>query len=233
MKRLMLVCLLAVSSHGWAVDLDPECYALYDMFIKLDSRATIARSNISGEMHDAQCWPSLQGRYGDQHTKQPVISTCDDLVPHVIQITNNQSANGVRILQIYNAEPMTYKTIDKVANNMGLDVITDHKGRSGRVQRNLKHDGKFYVKNKGYYLSPADWAKWWDDQDAIKHGNDGIVLVPNSEPFVASPPTGAHRILDCSAEARYTDGIWLIQMHLDRDLDGQEFVGIAGLMELR
>ena len=232
MKRLVMACLLAVSSHGWAADLDPECYVLYDMFTRLDSRATVARSNIAGEMHDLQCWPALQGATYTQHDTQPqpLISTCADLVPHIVRIVDEQS--DLKILKVYNAKPMTYDTIDKVADGHGIfRIVTDNQGRSARVRQSLKHDDKIYVKGEQHYKEPFDI--WSMNPDAPTYGDKGTVLVPNSEPFLANPPTGTQRILDCSAEARYTDSMWLIQMHLDRDSSGEEFIGMAGLIELR
>ena len=235
MKRIVMAYLLAVSSHGLAADLDPECYALYDMFIKLDSRATIARSNIAGEMHDRQCWPALQDASYTQYDPQPqpLISTCADLVPHIIRLVEEQS--DMKILKVYDAKPLTYATIDRVASGHSLfQTVTDNQGRSARVRQSLKYHDKVYVPGKQHYKD-AGWAQFgaFAPPDAPTYGDKGTVLVPNSEPFLAGPPTGTQRILNCSAEARYTDGMWLIQMHLDRDSGGEKFIGMAGLMELR
>ena len=239
MKRLMMACLLAVSSQGWTADLDPECYTLYDMFTRLDSRATIARSNIASEMHDRQCWPALQGAtYTQRDTQpQPLISTCNDLVPHIIRLVDEQS--DLKILKVYDAKPMTYDTIDKVAG--GHDIIrtvTDNKGRSARFRQRLKHgDMPYHVGKQHYTIPGAGTGTYNEDGHYVIHGNiyddKGVVLVPNSEPFAASPLAGTQRILDCSGEARYADDTWLVQMYMDRDADGEDFIGIAGLMELR
>lgn len=51
-------------------------------------------------------------------------------------------------------------------------------------------------------------------------------------PFAPKPLSGTTRVLDCSAEARFTNGSYLIQMYLDRDSDGQEFFGMVPLMDL-
>ena len=235
MKRLLMACLLAAFSHGVSAELDPECYRLYDMFTKLDSVATIARSNIAGEMLDRQCWPALQdGAYTQPAVQpQPVISTCNDLVPHIIQLVENQT--DLKILKVYDPKPMNYETIDKVAGGHDVfQIVTDNRGRSARVRQSLKHDDKVYVRGQGHYKD-AGWAQFgaFAPPDAPTYGDKGTVLVPNSEPFLAGPPTGTQRVLNCSAEARYTDGLWLIQMHLDRDSGGEEFIGMAGLMELR
>lgn len=227
-RQLILACLLAISSHGWAADLDPECYELYDQFLAAD---WVNVGRIAGRMHDIQCWPALQASDAHQPS-QPVISSCTDLVPHVIQMVNDQAhANGYSILQIYDAKAMTYQTIDRVANNMHELVTNAATGQSLQVPKKLKHDDKIYVRGEGHYLSWVDWKSL--NPNAVKYGSDGTVLVPNSEPFAASPLAGATRLLDCSGEARYTDGTWLIQMYLDRDPNGQEFVSVSGLTELR
>ena len=51
-------------------------------------------------------------------------------------------------------------------------------------------------------------------------------------PFVAKPLSGTIRVLDCSAEARFTQGSYLIQMYLDRDSSGREFYGWQELVPL-
>ena len=228
MKRLMMACLLAVSSHGWATGLDPECYELYDQYLAATDWVVVGQT--ADKMHDMQCWPALQG----SSTALPPATDCDGLVPHVIKMVNDQAhVNGYSILQAADAKAMTYETIDRVA--MGHNVFmtsTDNRGRSMQVRQPLKHDDKIYVKERGYYLSRRDWSRM-NDNNAAKYGNDGTVLVPNSEPFAASPLTGNTRTLDCSAEASFTQGSYLIQMYLDRNSNGQEFIGMQVLMELR
>ena len=238
MKRLILACLLAVSSHGWASDLNPECHTLYDMFSRLDSRATIARSDIAGEMMAMQCWPALQGASHTQHDIQPATD-CGSLVPHVMKMINDDARDnnkGYSLLSITDAKPMTYETIDRVAGGHGLyETVTDYTtGHSVNVLKKLKYNDKIYVRNKGFYLSESDWTwRGADGSTIVKIGNDGTVLVPNNEPFAAKPLKGDLRVLDCSGEARYTMGPYLIQMTLDRAPDGQEFYGVRVLMELR
>ena len=166
------------------------------MFTRLDSRATIARSNIAGEMHDLQCWPALQGVSYTQHDAQPqpAISTCNDLVPHIIRLVDEQS--DLKILKVYDAKPMTYDTIDRVAAGHGIfKTITDNKGRSARVRQSLKHDNKIYVRGKGHYKDPLDI--WSMNPDALTYGDKGAVIVPNSEPFTCKSHLRARtRILD-------------------------------------
>ena len=217
MKRIMMACLLAASSHGWAANLDPECHTLYEQFLAAD---WVNAGRIAGRMHDLQCWPALQGIPDSQPTEQPAISTCNDLVPHIVNMVN---ANETQLMKVYNPKPMTYDTIDRVAEGHNLyQTITDNQGRSARFRKNLMRDGKVYVIGEHYYARGGE-----------RIGNQGVVLVPDSPPFAANPLAGTQRVLDCSGEARYTFGMWLIQMYLDRDPDGQEFVGMSGLMELR
>ena len=54
MKRLMLVCLLLVFSHGRAADLNPECYTLYDQFLSADwvNAGRVAGSNAGQPFKD-------------------------------------------------------------------------------------------------------------------------------------------------------------------------------------
>ena len=189
MKRLILACLLAASSHGWTADLNPECYELYSQFLTADY---INAGRIAGRMHDAQCWPALQGIPDSQHA-QPSISTCDDLVPHVVDMVNAQAdSQRERVLKIYNAAEMSDEVIEKVA---------------------------------------FSWAPPGSNL-LSKMDPDRRANITKRKPF-APVASGSSRVLDCSGEARFVDGIWLIQMYMDRDPDGQEFVGMAGLKELR
>ena len=56
--------------------------------------------------------------------------------------------------------------------------------------------------------------------------------IQDASPFNKTPK-GTERVLNCTAKARYTQGpTELIQMYFDRDPDGQEFIGMAGLMVL-
>ena len=236
MKRLMMACLLAVSSHGWTANLDPECYALYDMFTRLDNRATIARSNIAGEMYDLQCWPALQG---DSDMELQPATDCGSLVPYVVKMVNDLAhVNGYSILNVVDAKAMTYETIDRVADGHDIfQTIADNMGRSMRFRQSLKYDDKTYARGKGHYTGQSTMVGYDDNgymiTDTPTYGDQGAVLVPNSEPFAASPLTGSTRALDCSTEARFTQGSYLLQMYMDRASDGQEFIGMAVLMELR
>lgn len=231
MKRLMMACLLAASSHGWAADLNPECYELYDQFLAAD---WINAGRVAGEMHDRQCWPALQGIPDGQHAAQPIITSCSDLAPHIMRMVN---ADQTELLQLYDPKPMTYATIDRVVEAQPIVSYIDNRGYPVRVQHPLKHNDKIYVPGKGYYKDV--WKHGGRGMiatpgaNAPTYGDKGAVLVPNSEPFAGNPASGSRRILDCSAEGRYTFGMWLIQMYLDRDPGGQEFVGMAGLIELR
>ena len=237
MKRLILVCFLAVSSHGWAADLDPECYELYDQFLAAD---WVNAGRVAGRMHDMQCWPALQGIEGSSSDQQvlPTATDCNSLVPHVVKMINDQAhVNGYSIVQTADAKVMTYETIDRVADGHDIFItITDNQGRSARGRQGLKHDDTAYVRGKGYYTSPKyaynDEGYYVPISPAYTYGNDGTVLVPNSKPFAAIPLTGSTRALDCSAEAQFTQGSYLIQMYLDRNDNGQEFIGMSVLMEL-
>lgn len=54
----------------------------------------------------------------------------------------------------------------------------------------------------------------------------------DASPFNKTPE-GTERVLNCTAKARFTKGpTELIQMYLDRDQDGQEFIGMVGLLVL-
>ena len=227
MKRLILACLLAASSHGFAADLDPECYRLYDMFTKMDSRATIARSNIAGEMMDRQCWPALQGIPGAPADTQPVTS-CDALVPYIMQMANRDKE---QLLKVHNPKPMTYAVIDQVAENLPLRTYTDNKGRSARVRQPLKSGNMTYRPGKGYLELVAPGAG--DNGTSTRWLGKDVLIVPDSAPFAAYPPTGTQRVLDCSGEGRHTSGMWWIQMTMDRDSDGDDFVGLYWLAEMR
>ena len=192
MKRLVLACLL-VSSHGQAADLNPECYTLYDQFLAADY---INAGRIAIRMHDMQCWPALQDIPDSQYT-QLSISTCDDLVPHVVDMVNAQAANQrERILKIYNAAKMS----DEVIEDVAFSWVWSEKKAAELVSK----------------MSPDEKAK-----------------RITRDPF-APLASGSSRVLDCSGEARFTSGgIWLIQMYMDRDPDGEDFIGMTGLKELR
>ena len=239
MKRTLLACLLSVSSHGHAVDLRPECYTLYDQYLAATDWAVVG--HIADKMYDAQCWPALQNPDGsDSRQDLQPATNCNSLVPHVVKMINDQShVNGYSILQTADAKVMTYETIDRVDGGHAIfTTISDNRGRSMQVRVPLQHDGKIYYPGKGYRI-PATSA--YDDDKGHQvmtspayytYGNDGTVLVPNSDPFAASPLTGNTRVLDCSAEAQFTQGPYLIQMYLDRNSNGQEFIGMASLMEM-
>lgn len=224
MKRLILACMLAVSNHGWAADLEPECYELYDQFLAAD---WVNAGRIAAKMHTMQCWPALQG-VSDNPPIHPTISTCSDLAPRIVQMVNDQ--NDMKILKVYDPKPMTYDTIDRVLDGMAR---ANHQAAMRRgqtpVMLQLQHNDKLYVHGKGYF----NRGEPWNPEKALRYSDNGAIIVPNSEPFTASPPTGTQRILDCSAEARYTDGVWLIQMYMDQDSSGEGFIGMTGLTELR
>ena len=46
------------------------------------------------------------------------------------------------------------------------------------------------------------------------------------------PVTGTTRVLDCTASARFQSSQDLIHFYLDRDPDGQEFIGYVAVMTL-
>ena len=237
MKRLIMACLLAASSHGWAADLDPKCHELYSEMLAAQSLNEVG--TLAVHMFDNMCWPALQNPSSDNGasgTAIPMATDCQGLVPHIVALVNNQ--NSAKILKVYDAKPMTYETIDRVADGHDIFItITDNQGRSARGHQSLKYDDKTYIRGKGHYTGQSTVVGYDDDgymiTDTPTYGDKGVVLVPNSEPFTGDPPTGTRRILDCSAEARYTDGMWLIQMYLDRDSEGEEFFGMTALMELR
>lgn len=225
MKRLILACLLAISSHGWAADLDPECYELYDQFLAAD---WVNAGRVAGRMHDMQCWPALQnpGSLDNQPTLPPATS-CPSLVPHVVKMINDRAeSSGYSVLQIADAKPMTFDTIDRVAAGHDLYVI-NYLGQ--RVRKSLQHDDRIYRPGRGYFKISESWT----EENVLRYGDNGGVLVPNSEPFTARPLTGSVRTLDCSGEAGFTNGSYLIQMYMDRSSSGQEFIGMQVLMELR
>lgn len=223
MKRLLLACLLAVANHGWAADLDPECYTLYEQFLTVD---WVNAGRVANRMHDMQCWPALQG-VSDNPPTQPAISTCNDLAPRIVQMVNDQ--NDMKILKIYDAKPFTYDAIDRVLDGMAdANQRAVMRGQTPTMLR-LQYDELLYVQGKGYFNRGDPWTP----ENAILYGDNGAIIVPNSEPFTGSPPTGTQRILNCSAEARYTDGVWLIQMYMDQDSSGEGFIGMTGLVELR
>ena len=177
-RQLISACLLAASSHGWAADLDPECYELYDQFLAAD---WVNAGRIAGRMHDMQCWPALQGS-SSSAAVLPAATDCDSLVPHIAKMVNDKAdINGYSILQMANAQEMTKDTRGKVSISLMVQGI-----------------------------------------DPARHN-----------PFAARPLTGITRTLNCSAEASFTQGSYLIQMYLDRNQSGQEFIGMQVLMELR
>ena len=46
------------------------------------------------------------------------------------------------------------------------------------------------------------------------------------------PVTGTTRVLDCTASARFQSGQELIHFYLDRDPDGEEYIGYVPVMTL-
>lgn len=223
MKRLVLACLLTVSSHGWATDLHPECYELYEQFLAAD---WVNAGRVAGRMHDLQCWPALQGSSGA--ALQPATD-CASLTPHVVQMVNDKAdVNGYSILQIADPKPMTPGTIDRVAKGHDIFVSTT----MGRVRQPLQHDGRTWYRGKGY-SNPRAHYEYGDPVPPLTYSYGNPLLVPNSAPFAANPLTGDTRALNCSGEARFTQGSYLLQMYMDRDSGGQEFIGMAVLMELR
>ena len=192
-------------------------------------------------MHDAQCWPALQDGQKDE-TELPPTTECADLVPYVEHMVNRQAdTTGHRILQVADVKPMTWETIDRVANGHSIfrTVRTNTKWGSVRSRQPIRHDGKKYEPGKGYYMSPR---YEYDDNMVMQptsplheylYADDGSPLIPNGKPFAADPLTGSVRVLNCSAEAQYTQGVYLMQITMDRNTAGEEFIGISILMEVR
>ena len=185
MKRLMMACLLAVSSHGWTADLNPECWEAYDHFTQAGYAGDMYNAGrAAASMYDLQCWPTLQSASessGSEEAALPPITSCESLVPHVVNMLNRQNQGDSKVvLKVYNPKAMDNDTVNKVLLNVamrGLDMYVD-------------------------------------------------------SPIAANPSVG-ERVLNCTGEARYEHGpMQLIQMYLDRDPDGQEFIGMASLMEM-
>ena len=226
MKRLMMACLLAVSSHGWTADLDPKCYQLFEQFEQHVRGDRAKAGGIANGMYYMKCWPALQNPDVSSSQQDPQPATdCNSLLPRIVQMINDKAhVNGYSIIQTADAKPMTYDTIDRVAGGHSIFMsIADNRGRSMQVRVPLKHDGTNYYLGRGY----SEFGKFGE------YALPDPVRVPNSAPFAASPLSGTTRVLDCSAEAQYTQGSYLIQMTLDRNSNGQEFIGLAVLMELR
>ena len=232
----ILAVALMLAGHSMsapAAELHPKCHQLFVLFEEnIDNHAKAG--GLAKSMHRRNCWPALQG---DSSTSpgtartQPATS-CDTLVPYIIHMANK---DRTQLLNVHNPKPMTYAVIDQVSTGHGIfQTIIDNRGRSARVRQSLKHNGKVYIPGKQHYMD-AGWAQFggFAPPDAPTYGDKGTVLVPDSPPFAARPPTGAQRILDCSGEGRHTSGMWWIQMTMDRDASGEEFAGLYWLAEIR
>ena len=181
MKRLMMACLLVVSSQGWTADLDPECWEAYDHFTRAGYAGDFYNAGrAAATMYDMQCWPALQG--SSDSTELSPVTDCESLAPRVVNMINDQASNqgSPKVLKVYNVKEMDNDTANKVLLNVAMRGL-----------------------------------------DMYAHN-----------PIAANPPEGV-RVHNCTAEVRFEQGpMVLIQMYLDRDPDGQEFIGMSNLMEL-
>ena len=84
---------------------------------------------------------------------------------------------------------MSYATIDRVANGLPLQTYTDNKGRSAQVRQPLKSGNRTYRPGKGYLELTAPGAG--DNGTSTRWLGRDVLIVPDSPPFAAYPPTGS------------------------------------------
>ena len=169
------VLLLTSWTYASAMDLVPECYSYYEMF-NAEGLTYEEVGQIADQMHEKNCWPTLQGLLEtEQIPELPPITDCDSLVPHIVQMTVDQA------------------TVDSPAM-MKLSSIE----RLNRQADCLK------------LLMPSALTS---------------EAKASSEEYCANKVEGI--VLDCTGTARFPNGKPLVRFYLERDPDGDEFVGYS------
>lgn len=71
----------ALATSVWAIELNPECHKLYEMF-NLPNLSYEDVGKIADKMHENTCWPVLQGvtiQVASAEPEPPVITSCSEL----------------------------------------------------------------------------------------------------------------------------------------------------------
>lgn len=70
----------ALATSVWAIELNPECHKLYEMF-NLPNLSYEDVGKIADKMHENTCWPVLQGVEitPSSHAKLTAATACDEL----------------------------------------------------------------------------------------------------------------------------------------------------------
>ena len=203
--------LLAFCIRAWAIELDPACHRLYEMF-NLPNLTYEDVGKIADKMHENECWPVLQGvdlGSTDGDTPIPAITDCSSLVPHIVQMTKNQATQAnPAILKLYGIRELDVEFCKK----------------TGLVFEMPSADGKTTL------VTDARTRNMMTDEFAnacygvIRAKTTGVLTDPTS----GKP----HKVLNCVGTAKYASGYSGDQpryFYLERFSDGEEFFGISAL----
>lgn len=192
-----------------AFELKPECHKLYEMF-NLPNLTYEDVGKIADKMHENTCWPVLQGvdlGSADGDMSIPTITDCSSLVPHIVQMTQNQATrSNPAILKLYGVSELDVQFCKK----------------TGLVFEMPSADGKATL------VTDARTRNMMTDE--FVNACYGVIRAKTT----GGPTSGSkpHKVLNCVGTAKYAFGYSGDEpryFYLERFSDGEEFFGISAL----